>query len=328
VNYDFKKILVIRLSSLGDVLLTTPVLRALKQKFRMSEIHFLVRPQFAEAVRYNPNILIIHEYDPKKTDETKRFLEAERFDLIIDLQNNFRSRFITSGLKMTVLRFSKPTFKKWLLVNLKINLLKEMKNIPQRYSETVENLQLDSDGLDLFLPENLGSELKNDKNYIGLCPGAQHFTKRWPKEYFIELGNILIKNNYQVVLFGGKSDIEICSEISAGIGNCINLQNENELFKIAAGMKKCKLIISNDTGLMHVASAMNVPVISIFGSSVKEFGFIPCNVKSLVLENNAINCRPCSHVGKSVCPKKHFKCMNEINAPYVFDQIKSFIISV
>ncbi len=106
------------------------------------------------------------------------------------------------------------------------------------------------------------------------------------------------------------------------------MQNENELFKIASGMKKCKLIITNDTGLMHVAAAMNVPVISIFGSSVKEFGFVPYNVKSKILENNSINCRPCSHIGKSECPKKHFKCMKEINAKYVFDQIKSFIASL
>jgi lipopolysaccharide heptosyltransferase II len=324
VNYDFKKILVIRLSSLGDVLLTTPVLRALKQKFRMSEIHFLVKPQFADAVRYNPNILKIHEYEP----EIKSILGKERFDLIIDLQNNFRSRDVRRGLKSEIRKFSKPTLKKWLLVNTKINLLKDLKTIPLRYSETIENLQLDSNGLDLFLPDNLESELENEKKYIGICPGAQHFTKRWPKEYFIKLGNILIENNYGVVLFGGKSDKEICSDISAGIDNCINLQNENELFKIAASIKKCKLIISNDTGLMHVASAMNVPVISIFGSSVKEFGFVPYNVKSKVLENNSINCRPCSHIGKSECPKKYFKCMKEIEPEYVFDQIKNFITGI
>ncbi len=155
MNSDFKKILIIRLSSLGDVLLTTPVLRALKQKYRTSEIHFLVKPQFADAVRFNPNVSMIHEYDPKKTDEIKHFVESEHFDLIVDLQNNLRSRFITVGLKSEIRKFSKPTLKKWLLVNTKINLLKEIKTIPQRYSEAIENLQLDSNGLDLFLPENL-----------------------------------------------------------------------------------------------------------------------------------------------------------------------------
>lgn len=328
MNSELNKILVIRLSSLGDVLLTTPVLRALKQKFKTSEIHFLVKPQFADAVRYNHNISKIHEYDPERIDEIKSILEKERFDLTIDLQNNFRSRDITRGLKSELRKISKPTLKKWLLVNTKINLLKDLKTIPHRYSETVENLQLDSNGLDLFLPEGFESDLENNINYVGFCPGAQHFTKRWPKEYFIELGNMLSRNNYKVVLFGGKIDKGICSEISAGIGNCINFQNDDELYKIADGMKKCKLIVSNDTGLMHVAAAINVPVISIFGSSVKEFGFIPYNVRSKILENNHINCRPCSHIGKSECPQQHFKCMKEIDAQYVHDQIKNFIISL
>lgn len=322
------KILVIRLSSLGDVLLTTPVLRAIKNKYPSSEIHFLVKQQFTDAVRTNPNISKIVEYDKSDFLAAKRIIKSQNYDLIIDLQNNFRSRQITRFVHAKKIRFRKPSVKKWLLVKYKINLLKNPKPIPQRYAESIEGLELDSEGLDLNLPENYQSTLEGGKNYIGICPGSQHFTKRWPKEYFVKLGNMLAQSNINVVLFGGRSDKNLCEEISNAIKGSINLQNEDNLLQIAADMKKCKVVVSNDSGLMHLAAAVKVWVFAIFGSSVKEFGFMPNGMKNLVIENNSINCRPCSHIGKSKCPKKHFKCMVEITPEIVFNKVKNLIKSV
>ena len=319
------KILVIRLSSLGDVLLTTPVLRALKNKFPSSKIHFLVKPQFTDAVRSNPNISKIIEYDTSNIFETKRNLKSQNFKIILDLQNNFRSRQITRFVHSKKYRFKKPSLKKWLLVKFKINFLKDYKKIPQRYAESMEGLQLDSNGLELYIPNNIKPVLDDSKNYIGFCPGSQHRTKRWPKNYFIELGNMLVKNDFKVVLFGGKNDRILCEEISNAIAGSINLQNEDNLLQIAADMKKCKVVVSNDSGLMHVATAMDVWVLAIFGSSVKEFGFTPYGIKNLILENNSLHCRPCSHIGKGECPKNHFKCMNDITAQMVFNKIKNII---
>ena len=317
------KILVVRLSSLGDVLLTTPVLRALKNKFPSSEIHFLVKPQFTDAVRSNPHISKIIEYDTSNIFETKKNIKSQNFKIILDLQNNFRSRQITRFVHSKKYRFNKPALKKWLFVKFKINFLKDFKKIPQRYAESMEGLLLDSKGLELFIPNNIKPVLKDGKNYIGFCPGSQHKTKRWPKNYFIELGNMLVKNDFEVILFGGKDDKILCEEISNAIAGSINLQNDNNLFQTAAEMKKCKVVVSNDTGLMHVATAMDVWVIAVFGSSVKEFGFVPYSIKSLILENNSLNCRPCSHIGKSECPKVHFKCMKDITPRLVFDKVKN-----
>jgi heptosyltransferase-2 len=147
----------------------------------------------------------------------------------------------------------------------------------------------------------------------------------WPKEYYIELGKKLIDNSFNVVLFGGLDDKVICDEISQSLSKCINLCNENDILQTAADMKLCQTIICNDSGLMHTACAVRVPVIAIFGSTVKEFGFTPYRSKNLILENKLLTCRPCSHIGKSACPKDHFKCMKEIAPQLVYDNLIRFL---
>ena len=321
------KILVIRLSSLGDVLLTTPVVRALAKKHPNSEIHFLVKPAYLDAVKYNKYISKIISYNPKEVEELKTELKSGRCEFVVDLQNNFRSRYITRFSRTKTYRYSKPTIKKFLLVKFKINRLNDKKSIPQRYVESVPDLQLDSAGLDLIFPDDIKSNLP-EGNYIGFCPGSKHFTKRWPPEYFIELGNVLTKQGYKIILFGGKEDAAVCSEIHAKIAGAVNLQNDNDLYQISADMKKCKLIVTNDSGLMHTASASGVPLISIFGSSVQEFGFAPYKIKNLILENNSLSCRPCSHIGRSECPQNHFKCMIDITPSFVNDNIQKFMAEI
>lgn len=316
------KILVIRLSSLGDILLTTPAIRALKQKYPAAQIDFVIKNQYKDALFYNPNISNLIIYEKDKVEQLKYEVRSTKYDLVIDLQNNFRSRKLINGLKAKVRRFKKPSIKKFLLVWFKINLLKDLKTIPQRYADTAE-VRIDGERLELFLPQNSANQLENGIKYIGFCPGSKHFTKRWLPEYFIRLGNELVKCEFKIVLFGGKSDRELCNEISQQIFGSINLQNEDQLLLTAAEMKKCKLIITNDSGLMHTASASGVPLISIFGSTVREFGFIPTGSQNLILENNSLSCRPCSHIGKSSCPKKHFKCMKEITPEFVLNQLQN-----
>ena len=320
-----EKILVIRLSSLSDILLTTPLVRTLKQKYPHLKIDFLLRPQYKQVYEFNPYIdtLLFYENDNERKISEK--LRNRKYDLIIDLQNNFRSRKISKNTGTVRRVFKKPTLKKFLLVKFKINKFKEIVHIPEYYARTIEKLYLDDKGLDLFLPENVEPVLTHGENYIGLCPGSRHFTKMWPKEYFIELGNMLIAKGFTVVLFGGKDDKEITAEISKNISGSINLSNDNDLFDTAKNMKKCKLVVCNDSGLMHTASAVDIPLIAIFGSTVKEFGFFPYKAKSLILENNLLNCRPCSHIGRSSCPEEHFKCMLEISPQIVYDNILRFL---
>lgn len=325
-NFHYKKILVVRLSSLGDILLTTPLIRSLKNENLQTEIHFLLRDEYKNVLSNNPYIsrllTLKRQYPILKT---KRMLAENDYGLVIDLQNNFRSENLTTGLSCPKVKFKKLRWQKFLLVKFKINKLKDAGTIPERYAGTVNDLTLDNEGLDIFTNKKPSEKITGFNNLIGFCPGSRHFTKMWPKEYYIELGNMLIAGGNKIVIFGGKADMKICEEISTGVSESINLCNHDDILQTAADMKLCNTIVCNDSGLMHTACAVKVPVAVIFGSTVKEFGFSPYNSKNLVLENKSLSCRPCSHIGRSSCPKHHFNCMKEITPQLVFNSLLNFI---
>ena len=217
-------------------------------------------------------------------------------------------------------QFKKNSFKKFLLVHFKINRLKKAPLIPVRYAKTA-GIKLDNEGLEIFTDNIADSRLELNEKYIGLCPGAKHFTKRWPKEYFIDLGKILETSGYKVALFGSADESETIKEIESQLGNPLNLCNDS-ILQTAANMKMCKAIYTNDSGSMHLSCAVDVPVIAFFGSTVKEFGFYPYKNQNVVLEIEDLPCRPCTHIGRNSCPLKHFKCMKEIKPELAFNSLK------
>ena len=321
-----EKILIIRLSSLGDVLLTTPLIRSIKKKKPSIQIDFVVRKEFIEAVQNNPNLSKIYSYTNSKSEKQNLFnsLSEKKYDLAIDLQNNLRSKEILKPIRCEILRFKKKNFKKFLLVQFKINKLKDVPQIPLRYAEAAGINELDDEGLDFFT-ENLPDKRLNKKeNYIGICPGAKHFTKQWPMEYFIELAKKLELAGYKIVLFGGRDEVSICYEIEKELDNALNLC-DTSLSQVSADMTMCKVIYANDSGLMHIASAAKVPLIVFFGCTVKEFGFYPYKTKSIELENKNLYCRPCTHIGRDTCPKIHFKCMKELKPELAFSALNQLV---
>jgi len=324
---NVNKLLFVRLSSLGDILLTTPLLRTIKKKYPRIEIDFVIRNEYRDLVKYNPHIrdVYIFHRDKRKNKELKDQLCSNRYDLVLDLQNNFRSRKLLSCFGNTVTTFNKNHLNKILLIHFKINRLKDSPQIPDRYASVLNNFELDDQGPELITDKPLNQKLLNNDKWIGMCPGSIHFTKMWPEEYFIQLGNMLEKNGFSVVLFGGSDDKQICNRISSELSSAINLSNDNDILQTAADMKMCKVIYCNDSGLMHSATAIGIPVIVFYGSTVKEFGFTPYKTKNLILENNYLSCRPCTHIGRSSCPKKHFKCMIDVSSQLAFEQLKLII---
>ncbi len=323
---EIKQILIIRLSSLGDILLTTPILRALKKVYGECEISFLCRKEYLAAVETNPNVKNCFYLEVGvNEEELSQKIKNINFDLVIDLQNNFRSKNILKNISSPVYKFKKPTVKKFLLVNFKLNFFKHYLSIPALYAKSVPGLELDDEGVDLFPPESYKTSLSSGEKYIGFIPGSKHFSKRWPEEYFTQLGKLLNKYGYTIVLFGGKEDLGICSKIASQITKVNNLCNDNDLYQTAVDMKVCSLIIGNDSGLMHAASSVYIPLIVLFGSSVEEFGFAPYKRESVILQNDIIKCRPCSHFGKDNCPKNHFKCMIDLTPNIVFEKIKKVL---
>lgn len=323
-----KKILVIRLSSLGDVILTSPVLRAIKNQYPDTTIDFVVKPEFGDAVKYNQNINKLYYYH-KKEEELKTLLLAlmeNKYDLVIDLQNNKRSKKICKALKTSIVKYKKNSVKRFFLVRFKLNRLKNYLRVPEKYIAGIEDLKLDEDAPEIHFPKEFDEvKLPPGQRFIGICPGTKHITKMWPIEYFIELGQKLNEMGYTVLLFGGRDDINLCKYISIYVKESINLANNDELLKLADGMRHCELLICNDSGMMHTASAIDKPLIAIFGSTVKEFGFEPYKCDSLVIENENLKCRPCSHIGKDACPKKHFKCMVELTPEIVINKVERFL---
>ena len=319
-------ILVVRFSSLGDILLTTPVLRALANKYIGVKVDYIVKRQYEDALKHNPSINKLYSFEEKEpSPELIAELRRNSYDFVVDLQSSGRSKKFVEELAMRTYSYVKPTLNKIMLVNFKFNLYKKVKQIPEMYAEAVPNLTLDDKGLELFIPNEIKPILQERGEYIGISPGSKHYTKRWLPEYFAELGGMLNKAGYIVVIFGGRDDKEICNNINGKVENSINLCNDDKLLQTAADMKMCKAIVCNDSGMMHTASAVGVPFVALFGSTVKQFGFFPYKAQSLVLENKSLSCRPCSHIGKSSCPKEHFKCMRDLTPELDYNNLISFI---
>lgn len=327
-----KKVLVIRFSSIGDIVLTTPVIRNLKQQVPEIELHFLTKKVFAPVVEANPYIDRLHllgdDLDAMITD-----LKKEKFDFIVDLHHNLRTLKVKRALKCKAKSFNKLNLKKWLLTNFKVNLMPDI-HIVDRYMETAMDLgiQHDGKGLDYFVPA--ASVVRQDDipvshhlGYIGLVIGAAHATKRLPLE---KLRDLVAMIDHPIIVLGGPED-RLNGEALAATDpiKVYNACGKFSLNESADLVRQAKLIISHDTGLMHIAAAFGKPVISIWGNTVPAFGMYPYYGKKSynqvqpfeVVEVKGLSCRPCSKIGYEECPKKHFKCMNEISLP----KVKSFV---
>jgi heptosyltransferase-2 len=237
----------------------------------------------------------------------------------------------------------KRVLERSMLVNFKKNVYKDVVSVVDRYIETVRDLGVvnDGKGLDLHIPDEVlfGVSAKIAKlglnrfeKVIGLCPGARHFTKRWPAERYARVGAAFAqKMDAKMLLFGGAADEPVCNQICWEINNEVGAERATSLcgqfglLETAAAMEYCDVILTNDTGLMHIAVAMHKKVLAIFGSTVREFGFFPYDPAAVVLEQSGLTCRPCSHIGRSECPERHFKCMTEIDEDRVYTSAKGLL---
>ena len=315
------KILIIRFSSIGDIVLTSPIVRCLKHQLNNAEVHFISKKEFFPVLENGPYIDKIYSID-KNISEISSKLKKENYDFVVDLHHNLRSIQLKSILKIKSTAFSKLNIEKWLMVNLRINKLPNI-HIVDRYFETVKSLgvQNDGKGLDYFIPEKDEVNLKNlplefQNGYIGFVIGAKFFTKQLPKEKIV---SIIQKLDQPVILLGGKEDEEKGEIIKSKVQSpkVFNSCGKYNLNQSASLVKQAKKIITHDTGLMHIAAAFKKEIVSVWGNTIPEFGMYPyygkSGVRSQESEVKNLSCRPCSKLGFAKCPKEHFKCMNEIN---------------
>jgi len=321
------KFLIIRFSSIGDIVLTSPVVRCLKQQVKDAEVHFLTKQNFAAVIEHNTFIdKKIYLEDEKGTafknplDSLIQVLRAEKYDYIIDLHNNLRTIKLKSKLDVKSFSFNKLNIEKWLLVNLKINRLPDI-HIVDRYMETVKTFGVvnDGKGLDYFISVEDGNAIQKlpsgfQENFIAFVIGAKHNTKKLPVEKIISICN---KLNRPIVLLGGKEDVDAGEKIAAAIQShqVFNACGKYSLNESAAIIKQASKVISHDTGLMHIAAAFKKEIISVWGNTIPEFGMYPYygdfEIQNSKFEILNLPCRPCSKIGFDKCPKGHFKCMVE-----------------
>jgi ADP-heptose:LPS heptosyltransferase len=305
-----KRILIIRFSSLGDIILSFPLINALKKEYPDSEIHYLTKAAYKSIVEMNTSVSKVIVFEGQGLSELKTEIKSNGYDVVLDIHKNFRSVLLTlfSGLK--VKRYNKETIKKFLLVRFKINLFKEIIPVYLKYIKAVGKEF--SEKYKVFTPSKLRfDEIKRyEFDYITVAPSSRHFTKTYPKEKFAVLIRSLAS---KVVLVGDNSekDKEICSYIEKETG-AINLCGKLAYNELANVLYNSEYVITNDSAILHFSEALGKKVRAIFGSTVKEFGFFPQMENSVVFENNNLKCRPCTHIGLPACPLGHFKCMNEI----------------
>ena len=309
------KILVIRFSSIGDIVLTTPVVRCLKEQLN-AEVHYLTKSAFLPVLQHNPHISKIHTLS-SVFNQTLSELNKENFDLIIDLHHNLRTARFKKALGIKSYSFDKLNIQKWLLVNLKINRMPK-NHIVDRYLDTCKPLGIinDSKGLDYFISED--EEVKLDEinpifksGYIALVIGAQHSTKRLPQA---KLEQFCRESSSPIIVLGGKEDATIAWHLEQIAPNRIyNACGKYSLNQSASLIKQSSIVVSHDTGLMHIAAAFKKEINSVWGNTTPLLGMYPYLTKYNNFEVNNLNCRPCSKIGYDACPKKHFNCMNQQN---------------
>ena len=270
-----KKILLIRFSSIGDIVLISPIVRALKKQLNC-ELHMLTKKQYATISENNPNVDMVHLFD-NNTKEVIADLKKEKFDFVVDLQKNLRSHKILKALKTPFASFPKLNIEKWLLVNFKINQLPN-KHIVDRYFEAVSTLAVKNDGkgLEYYYPEeekidslSISKSFRN--GFAAWVIGGQHFTKIMPAE---KVASIISKMDIPVVLLGGKDDKARGDEIvKLTKGKPVfNSCGQFSLNGSASLVEQSRLVLTNDTGLMHIAAAFKKPIISLWGNTIPEFG--------------------------------------------------------
>jgi ADP-heptose:LPS heptosyltransferase len=333
------KFLVIRFSSIGDIVLTTPTIRCLKQQVAGAEVHFLTKLSFKKVTEHNPYIDKFYYYDDNLASLVKQ-LKSEHYDYIIDLHKNLRTFRIKAALHVEAYTYKKESLQKFLLTKFHLNFMSG-RHIALRSLDTVARFGVKDDGggLDYFIPpaDRVKAEdlpLSHSMGYVAIVIGASYYTKKLPVH---KLQQLCIQVALPIVLVGGKEDIaegeQIATVDPVKVYNACGKFNLNESADI---VRKAKVVISHDTGLQYIACAFNRPVIAVWGGTSPKLDVEPFyGYKYLHAVNNkpmyknmvvpGLLCQPCSNFGTATCPVGHFKCMEEQGIVKIQEAVEGYL---
>jgi heptosyltransferase-2 len=319
------KILVIRLSSLGDLVLMVPMLRALRSGFPGAEIHLLCKEKYAglfDGSDFLNRIVEVRRGDFKELIRIRSWLGMERYDVIMDAHGMIRSTLLFRTLRAPrKLRIGKDEVKKLLLIRGKTNLYGAMTSQTARYAELAGKLGTEvTEAFEgLPVPERaaeraereLARVARDGAPLVAFAPGARWVTKMWPKEYYAQLITEIQRRGFGTILIGGAEDSAVNAEIARISPGVVDLTGSLSIIESAAVLKRCGTLVTNDSAPLHLAEAVGTPVVAFFGPTVREFGYFPRLAKSRVLEV-AVPCRPCSRNGARTCPYGTRECLTTI----------------
>ena len=314
-----QKILVIRFSSIGDIILTTPVVRALKQKDFI--VHFLTKTNNISIIENNIFIDKIYVFN-KSIYEIIEDLKNEEYDIIVDLHNNLRSNLLRMYLKIKTFKLRKNNLDKFLYIYFDINFLKNQ-HVVSRNLKTISSLvnnEYDNKGLDFFIDFKISkNDLINDE-YIVWSLAGSHQNK---KLNFKIINEVLVKIKTPVVFIGGSDDFNLADKLSKSNNKIYNFCGKTTLNQSALIINNSLILLSNDTGMMHLGAALEKPIISFWGCTKPSLGFSPYktnNFSKLIISNKYK--RPCSRHGQK-CRGK-IKCISSITSEEILNTLKLF----
>jgi ADP-heptose:LPS heptosyltransferase len=278
-----------------------------------AEVHFLTKSAYVSLLKNNPYIDSVYQIDAS-INEVIGDLKKENYDYVIDLHNNLRTQILKFKLGVPSRSFNKLNMEKFMLTTFKMDSIPKV-HIVDRYLDTVLHLGIknDNEGLDFFLSAKDEVDVSCfPNNYTAFVIGGQHATKILPTKKIISI----IKNiDKPVLLIGGPEDGYRGEEIAKACDKVVNTCGKYSVLASASLIKQAEMVITHDTGMMHIAAAFGQKIYSVWGNTVPEFGMYPykASASSKRIEVQNLSCRPCSKIGYSKCPKGHFKCMQEID---------------
>ena len=318
------RILVVRFSSLGDLVLMTPLLRSIRERHPKAHVTLVTRKEYGSLFAQNPRVNEVVTWDGKEPlADLIAILRATEWTHRLDLHGSLRSRWIRFRVGGRWGSYPKLRRARTALIKRKKDIYRDRRHVAQRYFDAAGGLDLTPDhkpaeifihndalrAADQFLQD---AGLGRDRTLVAVVPGAAHATKRWPEQYWHQLVATLVSMQRDVVVLGGRQEEGIGRRLAETGGACAaSAAGLFDLQGTAALLRRSRGVVVGDTGLMHMATAVGTPAVVLLGPTVTQFGFAPYHARATILERQ-LDCRPCSKHGGDACPLGHHRCLVDI----------------
>jgi heptosyltransferase-2 len=323
-------VLVVRFSAIGDILLLTPLLRAIRARHPGARVAVLTKERYAPLLSHNPHVSEVLGVTPDEgIMAIAERVRSVRYTHLLDLHGNLRSHALRRLAPGPWRSYAKRGLERAVLITTKRDRYRDHVPVAERYFEAAKELEIEPDGgpPDFFIAEEADCRaaerlvalgLGRDRPVVAIAPGAAHATKRWPVEYWVELIGRITPTGADVAVLGGPDDAEAGDEIARRAGDHAgSLAGALGLQETGAVIRRAEVLISGDTGVMHMATGVGTPVVALFGPTVRQFGFFPYRSPAQVVELD-LPCRPCSAHGDRRCPLGHHHCMRRMLPDLVY----------